>query len=421
MAGRFTSFFILLLLALSVILRSPPLFLLDVLLALLVTATELWGRYCLAEVTYARRFAADRLFCGEETEVWVEIANAKPLPLAWLKAEDEFPSEFTVHHHELGYSSKPRRRTLVNLLSLRWYERVRRRYRLTADRRGAFEFGPVRLASGDLFGFRTRFADLEQSHTVLVYPRLVALERLGLRAARPSGNYGAERRLVADPLRLAGARDYQSGDSLRHVHWKATARRGSLQTKVFDPGASRPLVLFLNSQTMQRAHEGVVGDLFETAIVAAAAIAWAGLDAHHAVGLFTNGGVKGAERRPRLLPSRQPEQFVRILETLAQLTFFSFLSFDELLRAEASRLPYGATLIAISAIVGEPLLSALLDLRAAGHPVALMVIGGPPADPLPPELPVYFVTESWTTLESVDLPEKPRPHKPPPRASRLTR
>lgn len=410
MIDRFGFLILLSLLSLSIIFRSSLLFLLDVLLALIAGASAVWGRYCLSEVSYARRFAAERLFCGEETDLWVEIVNAKPLPLAWLKAEDDFPSEVTVQRHELGYSSRPRRRTLTNLLSLRWYERVRRRYRMTADRRGVFEFGPTVISSGDIFGFRTRFLDLDRRDTVLVYPKLVPLEKLGLRAARPLGDFGTERRLTADPLRLAGAREYQAGDSLRHIHWKATARRGTLQTKVFDPSASRPLIVFLNSQTLHHAYEGVVSDYFETAIVATASLARAGLEAGHAVGLFTNGGVRGAERRPRLPASRHTDQLMRLLEMLALMTSFTFLSFEDLLRAEMPRLPYGATLLAVSAIVTEPMLSTLLDLRAAGHPVALIMIGKHPergeADPpWPPELPVYFVTESWANMERLEMGE----------------
>jgi uncharacterized protein (DUF58 family) len=308
-----------------------------------------------------------------------------------------------VQRHNLSSSSKPRRRTLVNLLSLRWYERVRRRYRLTANRRGAFEFGPALISSGDIFGFHTRRLEIEERQTVLVYPKMVPLEKLGLKAARPVGDFGTERRVVADPLRLAGVRAYQSGESLRHIHWKATARRGALQTKVFDPSASRPLVIFLNSQTMPKAHEGVVSDYFETAIVAAASIARAGLEARHAVGLFTNGVVRDARHRLRIPASRHPAHLTRLLEALAQLTVFTLSPFETLLRAEMPQLPFGATLIAVSAIVNEPILSALLDLRASGHPIALILVGRPPAEPLPPEVPIYVVTENWTDLERMEV------------------
>ena len=406
MTNRAGRVLILFLLVVAVLLKSPLLLLLDVLLALVAGASALWGRYCLAGVSYGRQFQAQRLFCGEQLELWIEIVNAKPLPLAWLKAEDEFPEDFQVERVELGSASKPHRRTLTNLLSMRWYERVRRRYHLTAKHRGAYDFGPVQLSSGDIFGFRTRLLELPDQQTVLVYPRLVPLNRLPLRVARPSGELLGERRIVEDPLRLAGVRDYQAGDPVRHIHWKSSARVGWLQTKVFEPAASQHLVIFLNGQTLERAYEGVLSDYFETAVVVAASLANAALEARHPVGLFTNNSVRDASRRIRLPASRHGAQMVRILETLAQLTHFTLMPLDQLLRLEAPNLPFGASLVAVSAVANEPILTALLDLRAAGHPVGLIVIaeaGRAPSVALPDDIPVYFVTENWTRLEALEL------------------
>lgn len=402
-AGRLL---VLLLLVVAVLMRSPLLLLLNVLLLLVAGASALWGRYCLAAVSYARQFQTQRLFCGEQLELWVEIVNAKPLPLAWLKAEDEFPEDFAIERVTLGSASKPQRRTLTNLLSLRWYERVRRRYHLTAQHRGAYQFGPVLLSSGDIFGFRNRHLEVPAQQTVLVYPRLVPLNRIPLRVARPGGELLGERRIVEDPLRLAGVRDYQAGDPVRHIHWKSSARAGQLQTKVFEPAASQHLVVFLNGQTLERAFEGVLSDYFETVVMVAAAIANAGLEARHPVGLFTNNSVLDTSRRVRLPASRHGTQLVRILETLAQLTHFSLMPLDQLLRLEAPNLPFGASVVVVSAIANDALLTTLIDLRSAGHPVALIVVAEPgrePAVALPEDIPVYFVTDNWTELEALQL------------------
>jgi len=398
MTDRLGRALIIFLLLLSALFRHPLLYLLDALVLLIAGASWLWGRYCLAGVTYARRLGAERLFCGEETDLWVEIVNAKPLPLAWLRAADEFPATITVHHTQLARASDANRRLLNNLLSLRWYELVRRHYRLTTAHRGVLDFGPVQISSGDIFGFRTRYLDLEHRHKLIVYPKLVALDDLGLRSARPLGELSTARRIVSDPLRLAGARDYQPGDNIRYIHWKATARRGSLQTKVFDPSAHQEIVIFLNSQTMVRAYEGYVPDALETAIVVSASVANAGLEARHPVGLFTNGGVQEAERRVRLPASRHATQSTRLLETLTQLTPFTFLPFETLLEIETPQLPYGATVIAITAIVNDLILGELLDLRRAGHPVALLVIGQSELETVPTDLATYFVTKNWTEM-----------------------
>ena len=403
LARRLGRFMLVVLLLLSLLVHNPMLFLLDVLVLIALGTSWLWGRYCLAGVSYARCFQNERLFFGEETDLWIEVVNAKPLPLTWLKAEDEFPKELKVQRVEWGYSSNLLRQTMVNLYSLRWYERVRRRYRVVGNRRGVYDIGPVSISSGDLFGFRRRQADLDQRQTLLVYPKIVPLERLDLRAARPLGEFSAERRIVEDPLRLAATRDYQPGDSIRHIHWKATARRSLLQTKVFDPSASQHLVICLNTQTLERLYEGIVVDFFETAIVVAASVAHAGLDARRSVGLSANSAIRNAEQWLHLPASRHDMQQTRILEALAQLNAQPLLSFENLLRLETPQLPYGATLLAVSPIVTEPILTALLDLRLTGHPVALIVVGRQPDRPVPPELPMQCVLENWTELKSLDL------------------
>jgi uncharacterized protein (DUF58 family) len=405
--SRLTLLLISLLVVVTLVARNPALYLLTALVLLMAGASAVWGRYCLAGVSYARQFGVQRLFCGETTDLWVEIVNAKPLPLAWLSADDDFPAEARVTSVELNRASDANRRTLSTVLTLRWYERVRRHYRLTFPRRGVYDFGPVVLSSGDLFGFRTRYLDLPQRQTVVVYPKVVPLEQLRLQAAHPLGDYSVARSLAADPLRLAGARDYRPGDSLRHVHWKATARRGALQTKTFDPSASHQLVVFLNAQTLEHAYEGVVPDYLETAIVVAASVAQAALDARYPVGLFTNGTARDARYRVRLPASRHMTQSQHILETLAHLTPFVFFSFEDLLRVEAPELPYGATLIAVSAVVSDSILSALLDVQARGHPTALIAVGPRPerseAKSGSAALPIYSVTQNWPDLETLTL------------------
>jgi uncharacterized protein (DUF58 family) len=402
MTSRFSQVAIVVLLFIGLLAHSPLLLLVDVLLLIVFGSSWLWGRYCLSNVSYARRFSSQRLFCGEEADLWIEVVNAKLLPLPWLKAEDEFPKELPVQQARLDYSAKDQRVLLANIFSLRWYERVRRHYRVLAERRGVFDFGPAVISSGDLFGFRERWGENDQLDSVLVYPKIVSLEKLGLLAARPSGEHTTARRVIEDPLRLATVRDYQAGDSIRYVHWKATARRGSLQTKVFDPGATQTLIVALNTQTLESLYAGILADVFETAAVVAASVAQAGCDARRAVGLYTNGGVRDSHRWATVPASRRGDQQVRILESLARLTYLTLIPFERLLREEAPRFPFGATIVVISAIMNESIDAALLDLRTAGHPIALVLIGQAPEAELP-AVPTYFVTQNWTEMERMDL------------------
>lgn len=408
MPSRAFVFGLLTLASLSLILQSPLLFLLTVLLALVGGVSALWDRYCLSGVSYARHLGATRLFCGESAEFSVEIVNAKPLPLAWLKAQDEFPDSVRVEKTKLTPAGESHRQFLTNLFNLRWYERVRRHYRLTANRRGVFDFGPVAVSSGDIFGFRSRRMDIEERDTLLVYPKVVPLEKLPLRPARPLGDWKARRTLMHNPFLLAGARPHSPGDSLRAIHWKATARRGELYTKVFDPSASQQLFICLNTQTLERHYGGILVNELETAIVAAASLAHAALEARHPVGLVSNGGLRDEGGLARLPASRHAVHESLLLELLAQLTYFITTPFEQMLQAEAKRFPLGATVIVITTLVTDGILTELLNIKHIGHPVALILVGN--ESPVASDfesftalIPTYTLLENWTDLETIRL------------------
>lgn len=394
-----------LILALSVLLGQPLLLLLGLLLLLVALAARLWRAACLTEVTYSRHLGTRRLEFGGETELVIEIVNRKPLPLAWLKVEDEFPEELTLLTGQLHPSSLPRRAYLTNLLSLRWYERVRRRYRFRAAQRGAFTFGPAIVRSGDIFGFAVREEEFKHTDELIVYPKVVPLEQLILPADQPLGDARASRRLTGDPLRVMGVRDYAPGDGFRHIHWKATAHSGQLQTKVYDPTTVLVLAIFLNIETAELAFYGVDAEAFEFAISAAASLAGYALDAGYQVGLYVNTGVGNSLRAVRMPPDRSPEHWPDLLETLARLTYVRVLKFDELLETEAARLPYGATIVALTSIVTPATAEALLSLRRAGHPVTLLTLGDHVAVADLPGIPSLYLggSDRWRWLRSLEV------------------
>ncbi|OQA47103.1 MAG: hypothetical protein BWY52_00346 [Chloroflexi bacterium ADurb.Bin325] len=374
----------------AVLLRNPLLALLALLLGLLAGITALWDRYALTNVTYQRQLSTTRLFVGEQADLVIEITNAKPLPLSWLKAEDEFPTQIDMARGRLFRTFRSDRQLLTNLLALRLYERVRKHYHLTAIKRGVLAFGPVLLRSGDLFGFRQQQRVDEQVDEMVVYPRVVPVSELALPASYPFGDLPTRRRLTDDPLRITGTRPYVPGDNPRFLHWKATARRGELQSKTFDPGASSRTAIFLDIQTVRGA-PGMVEDYLEYAISTAASLARLLLDRREAVGLYANGWQRRTAQGVRLPPSRRPEQWEFILDALARLIDSPAGPLEQYLRGELPSLPYGASVIAITAVPAEPIYAALLDVRRGGHAVTLLTIGDErPAD-VPDGIPFVWL------------------------------
>ena len=362
-------------LVLALATRNSLIFSMALILSLLGLVVWLWSRYCLTEVTYRRQFGVERLFYGEKTDLRLEVTNAKPLPLAWLRCEDDIPIALKLTPDERARHYLPTRRVLVNLFSLGLYQRVIRRYTVTGTQRGAWRFGPVQLVCGDIFGFRSQHKEIPETNLLLVYPRLYTLPELGLDARHPFGDYQSLNRLIDDPLRVSGVREYLPGDNIRHIHWKATARRQELQTKLFEPSASRPLAIFINIRTFNHRFEGIDPALREFAISAGASIArWAQMRGD-AFGVFAN-SMMYAGRRVRIPPGAHPRQLARVLEALAYCVGVPHTTIERVLQQEADHLRHGTSIVLISATLSDSLSRALADLQRRGFAVTLLGIGG---------------------------------------------
>jgi uncharacterized protein (DUF58 family) len=356
-----------------------------ILLLLTAGMTRLWDRWSLVRVTYQRELSQPRAFPDDEVELVIRISNRKPLPLVALFMRDLVPANLQVIDHDTLIDTEGRQ-VLSRGVSLRWYESVVWRYRLRCTGRGAYRLGPAQIEGGDPFGFYRSVQDVADRTSLVVYPRLLPLEDLGLPPRHPLGDLRA-RQLIRDPMRTIGVRDYHPDDPLKDVHWTATARTGALQTRIYESTTAREVAIFLDLDSFERYWQGIDEEQVERLISAAATVARAGLADGYAVGLYVNGAPFEFEQFVRLPPGRSPAQLERIMETLARLTPYSVTSMAQLLRATAADLPWGATLLLISAIAPEGTRAALLRQRERGRDVAWLYVG----EDQPPVLPGVLV------------------------------
>ncbi len=123
--------------------------------------------------------------------------------------------------------------------------------------RGVYTFGPAHLRSGDPFGWLVREERILLRETLLVYPLVAPIESFGFPARHPFGERATPRRLLEDPLRVAGVREYVSGDDPRRIHWKATARAGELRSKIYEPSSQHRLFILLDINTYKESWMGL--------------------------------------------------------------------------------------------------------------------------------------------------------------------
>jgi len=140
-------------------------------------------------------------------------------------------------------------------------------YVLPRVRRGRYVFTDSRVEISDPFGLHRVDAPLPSPGALLVYPRLVDLGRL----FSESGAHAVEgRRLLLrrrSGFDLHSVREYEQGESLRHVHWRSTAHRGQLMVKELEDAPRDEVAVVLDTDATS-----VAGESFDVQVRAAGSI-----------------------------------------------------------------------------------------------------------------------------------------------------
>jgi uncharacterized protein (DUF58 family) len=264
---------------------------------------RLWTEASSYRISCGQILDKTRLFAGEKLTLSVSAENGKPLPV-WLEVSVATDGLFT----EAGAD-----RAVRGEGSLSWYQRTQFQWEMMAARRGVYQIGPIRAASGDLFGFFQKESERSERHEVIVYPRLVPLAPVALHKRDFFGVPGGKSP-VNDPAYILGTTDYHHGRPAKHIHWKASARHNKLQEKVFEPTQQEKIFLVVDVRQFSKSHEY---EAFERTLEVVASLT-ALLDRQGCgVGLLANGAMRGGS--PYIAITRSPRQVATILETLARL------------------------------------------------------------------------------------------------------
>ncbi|MEX2137992.1 MAG: DUF58 domain-containing protein [Pirellulales bacterium] len=121
------------------------------------------------------------------------------------------------------------------------------RYRLVPARRGEYRFGPLLVRSSFPFGLIRRTVEHELPGTLLVFPRLGALTaRFSALVRDAAHDTSGARRQTYGAGDFYGLRDYRSGDSRRHIHWRTSARRGKLMVRQFERAVHHDVAVYVD-------------------------------------------------------------------------------------------------------------------------------------------------------------------------------
>ena len=271
----------------------------------------LWTRMLARQIEASRTLRYTAVQVGDELEEVIEIINRAPLPLIWAEVVD--------HSTAPGYA-------LSGVYAVGSGAVKQWRVTTTCTQRGVFMLGPWELVTGDPFGiFRVRQTYTQRSE-ILVYPPLASLSPELLPRQRQVGDLQRLNHAThADTIEMAATRPYVTGDPLRRVHWRTTARHNKLFVKVFEPEASS--TVWLAPDLNVSVHRGVGADSsLEKMIVLVASLAAHLLSERLAVGLLLD-----AQAGASVPPQSGEGHLWSILRALALAQAQTDRSFDQVL------------------------------------------------------------------------------------------
>jgi uncharacterized protein (DUF58 family) len=223
--------------------------------------------------TVVRRFSPETAGAGTDCEVALSVQN-------WGMAPTPAADWFEEAAAPLTRSPVS---TLPSLPAFRALEtdtpRVSTvRYLIESPPRGQHSIGPLWVRFSDPFGLATRRFSVGGTDVLTVTPEVHSLARGSFRLPNGDGQAMQSRRPAAGGEQDVIARKYQTGDSIRRVHWPATARHSELMVRQDDQHTDHQAVIVLDTRRESYRNaaalrgEGIDSPAFEWAVSMAVSI-----------------------------------------------------------------------------------------------------------------------------------------------------
>jgi len=313
-----------------------------------------------ATLDVTRSVNRDRLQDGEDVTVTLRIKRKIWFPLGWNMVVEPLPGKLA------GYY-EPHRQLLFP-----WFRReLVVHYVIPRVPRGNYQLTDCVVTAGDYFGFVQRKKTFPLRNEFLVYPAYRQLTHWSAGDGRISGSMNVSHRWSDDVAAVRGVREYQRGDRLSQIHWKASARGLGLKTKEFEHQATNQVIFFLDAsrESYQRRNP----ELFELAVKLTASLVYYASRMQYPYGLIAH-----EQKRIAIPPGNTQTHFFRTFDQLARIMPEGITPFAQAVGREALELPLGLTLAVITPVLHKRLITSLAQLNRTGRNVHLFWVHDQP-------------------------------------------
>ncbi|MDW3193526.1 MAG: DUF58 domain-containing protein [Cytophagales bacterium] len=281
---------------------------------MVVLVIDFWLLFGQKGYVEVQRHAQDRLSNGDVNTINLSIQSHYRIPVS-LVILDELPDQLQIRDFEMTLDLKPG--VLCDLS-----------YDIIPKTRGEYHFGVTNVLVSSLLGMIQKREKAGEEVTIRVYPSFIHINQLELAAISQQLQVQGQKRVqkVGNSQEFDSIRSYVLGDDPRHINWKATARKNTLQVNHFTDEKSQGVYCLLDkSRSMQMPFEGMT--LLDYAINATLVLSHVALRKGDRAGLISFEG----EPSSFVKANRQANQIHKLMEALYhEQTSFSEVDYTSL-------------------------------------------------------------------------------------------
>ena len=178
-----------------------------------------------------RRYPLDRLSVGKDN--WVRLQVKSGNTGGKVRLKDHYPSQFAVSTDTLETYLPPNSNEELT-------------YTINPDTRGEYEWGDIQIRQLGNLGLAWRDWSVNAKQKVTVYPDLMGLRSLSIRLTIENSGAMRQMRRLGSGTEFAELREYRTGEDIRLIDWKATARRSRPVVRVLEPEQEQTLFILLD-------------------------------------------------------------------------------------------------------------------------------------------------------------------------------
>ena len=270
---------------------------------LLLIAAEILFLFAFRGKPVAKRIIAERMSNGDRNPVVLQVKNWYPFAIR-LRVIDELPEQFQS------------RRNFSEMI-FKAGEEKRIDFFLRPVERGEYHFGNIILYASSLLGFLSRRFIVNAAQKIPVYPSFFQMRKYDLiaRDAQTAEVGSKKLRKLGLSLEFEHVKEYTTGDDIRIINWKATARKGGLMVNNYLDERSQQVFCVVDKGRLMKMPFNKLS-LLDYAINASLVMCNVSLRRHDRFGLITF-----AEKMGTMLPAdKKATQLQNVLQILYNQT-----------------------------------------------------------------------------------------------------